>query len=161
MMIYYGDVFTIEAKKSVSAGGAITAYSAELVTKRSKDEFKKYGDYTFSFNKDMSVLSIKIFEEGVAYYECSVSSISHNCGMVLISGLTMSGERDIGLFKFLDSVVALCKKMGYSQALYTTYQYQVKLHQTLTLSQFKELKETTVTNRRSGNEITVWFKNLW
>lgn len=90
-------------------------------------------------------------DEYISFY---LSAFHGNCGIAIISHVTTQG---------LDFACEFAKEMGYTMLLYSVAEDDGDddgCGELLTKHGFKPCEQTTCTNKRSQNEITVWVKHV-
>jgi hypothetical protein len=87
-----------------------------------------------------------------------ISSFFSNCGICYISGLGWNEKKHAP--QILDLLVELCSLMGYSQVLYSVNTEQQFIIELLTSKGFKPFEESLTLNKRSDNDIQIYYLNL-
>lgn len=114
-------------------------------------------------DKSAGSLLVKYYRVGKDHYHGDysngyISSFFGNCGICYISNLSWS-SRELGA-QFLNFLLDLSRKMGYTQVLYSVSSDQEGVIGLLGSKGFKLFKESTVGNKRSGNEIHIYYLNI-
>lgn len=137
----------------------------------SKGESKELDNERLTFEIPESITHLKIFVGDSAHKvevnsrdtyhkketcgcDFTITPFYGNCGICILSGIyrDMTSQWELAL--------TICEAMGYSQVLYSVSTGQKTLIEELKAQGFTPLQETLTLNKRSDNDIQLYFKNI-